>query len=98
MECPYPSTPVPDGFEPDPVIQTPPIVVEWSSTGAVQAWIGADTTDAQAEPYSEVDLSGSFGTEFLCPDDSITWTVTLLGADGSIVSQTATIVNTGYAG
>lgn len=98
VECPFPTTPVPGGFEPDPGLQTPPISIQWSSTGAVQAWIGADTTDAQAEPYSEVDTSGSFDTTFFCPDDSITWTVTLVGSDGSTVSQTAEISNVGYTG
>jgi hypothetical protein len=98
VDCPVPSTPLPGGFEADPSLNTPPIHLDWASTGAVEAYIGADTADAQLAPYSSVDLSGSFDYEFFCPDDSVTWTVTLVGADGTKTSETATIVNSGYTG
>jgi hypothetical protein len=97
VTCPAP--PAPDvPFTGDPSLNYIPIHLDWRSTGAVEAWVGADTADAQLAPYSQVDPNGSFDIDFNCPDDEIGWTVTLVGEDGTKTSKTARVVNTGYTG
>lgn len=92
-----PSTDAP--FQPENPAETYPIFIEWRSTGDIaEAWIGANTSDAQLEPYTAVEPNGSFETSFYCPDREISWTVTLVGSDGTKVSKTARTVNTGYTG
>ena len=76
----------------------PTFTISWKSANADQAYIGATTGDASEAPYSQVDASGSFSYDYVCPQESVDWTVTLIGSDGSKVSKTAHITNTGYTG
>lgn len=77
--------------------QKPPIVVTWSSANAVEAWYSPSAQDAKDDAYLQIPLSGSqadFGAESLYPcfhDQSHSYTITLVGADGAHVSKTWTV-------
>ena len=65
----------------------------WSSTGAVAAWIGIDTTNAKAGSYSDVATSGSYVLAYQCHavSESQIYTVTLEDAAGNLTHKTVTI-------
>jgi len=79
-----------------PGLTSTPLTISWSITGGARAWIGVDTDDAMAEPYAEVSAEAGSTTDiqFLCTDDH-RYTLTVLGADGQLVSRTLTVVNIG---
>lgn len=65
----------------------------WSSTGAVDAWIGVNTADAQIAPYANVPTTGSYTIYYPCPEASISYTLTVVDADGKKDSSTVTVKN-----
>ncbi|RFA19463.1 hypothetical protein [Subtercola boreus] len=91
------SCPVPGEGPVGGVDVSPGVDLTWSSSGAETAFVGVDTADAEAQPYSEVAASGSVSVPFACPAASHTYTITLVGRGGSR-STTFTVENTGYRG
>ncbi|RFA10108.1 hypothetical protein B7R54_13470 [Subtercola boreus] len=91
------SCPVPGEGPAGSTAESPDVQLVWSSEGAQTAFVGVDTQDAQAEPYSEVSTSGSISIPFACPAASHTYTITLVGAGGAR-SKTFTVQNTGHRG
>ncbi|WP_201276654.1 hypothetical protein [Marisediminicola senii] len=70
-----------------------PLFFEWASDGAAEAWIGAATDDAQAEPIAEVDPNGSYdGLVFDCSLVTEDFTVTLDNGAGTVTHATVTLV------
>ncbi|CAN5192630.1 hypothetical protein BH09ACT6_BH09ACT6_20300 [soil metagenome] len=80
-----------------PQPESPSVTLSWQSSGATSAFVGVDTTDAQAEPYAPVDASGTAVIPFPCPRDEQTYTITIVNRNGS-QSNTVTVVNQGYRG
>ncbi len=80
---------------------TRPLVrVSWTTAGAETAWFVSGTSDAADSGYMEIPVDGShsdfqFEQEFGCGSDSSTYTITLVGGDGSHVSRNWTVQNTG---
>ncbi|RFA13499.1 hypothetical protein B7R22_12570 [Subtercola boreus] len=89
--------PVPGEGPTGSTASSPDVQLSWSSNGAETAFVGVDTTDARAEPYSEVSPGGSISIPFACPAQSHTYTITLVGTGGQR-SKTFTVQNTGYRG
>jgi hypothetical protein len=74
-----------------------PLTITWSSTGGAKAWLGVDTDDAEAGPYTQVVADGGqTSIDYQCFDDH-TYTLTVVSADGQKVSQTVTVTNIGDA-
>ncbi|MFP7760718.1 hypothetical protein [Marisediminicola sp. LYQ134] len=70
-----------------------PLVFEWSSEGAVRAFIAVGVDDAAAAPQAEVEPSGSYTDfEFDCSLESEIYTVTLDNDAGVLVNGTVTLV------
>lgn len=79
-----------------PGLMSAPLRISWSTTGGVQAWIGVDTNDAEAEPYSAVPpASGSLADlQYSCFADH-DYTLTVTGPDGQKTSATIRVTNIG---
>jgi len=79
-----------------PGLTSTPLTMSWSITDGVRAWIGVDTDDAMAEPYTEVSAEAGSTTDiqYLCTDDH-RYTLTVLGTDGRTTSRTVTVTNIG---
>jgi hypothetical protein len=70
--------------------------VTWATTNATQVWVAQGTADAASAGLEQVPLSGnqdSFPTPLPidCNQRSMTFTMTLIGADGVHVSRTWTV-------
>lgn len=78
-------------------VPNPEANVRWSTTGGTTAYFGVQTRDAQAAPYSTVDLSGSISINFPCTDASQLYTITVVGPGGK-ASRSITVRNTGAVG
>ncbi|GAA0997599.1 hypothetical protein GCM10009563_20250 [Subtercola frigoramans] len=77
--------------------QSTPLHITWTSTGGKEAWIGVDTSDAQAAPYAGPLAPGSGSFDDLvygCPD-SHSYTVTIVGDNGEKASSSVTVNNNG---
>jgi hypothetical protein len=77
--------------------------VTWATTNATQVWVAQGTGDAAAAGIEQVPLSGdqsSFPTPLPidCNQGSMTFTMTLVGANGAHVSRTWTVMITGRHG
>ncbi|WP_206426086.1 hypothetical protein [Nakamurella antarctica] len=84
------------GFDPT----RPPVKVSWTSTKAAQAWFVQGTSDAADSGYMQIPVNGTqadfpFEIQFACGTDSSTYTITLVGTDGSHLSKSWTVQNTG---
>lgn len=81
-----------------PGLTSTPLAISWSSAGGSRAWIGVDTDDAEAEPYSEVSpASGALADlQYSCFADH-TYTLTVVGPDGQKTSATVRVTNIGDA-
>jgi len=55
----------------------------WNAAHADRAWIGISTPNAQAAPYAEVPVSGSYTITFQCSEASEIYTVTAVGSHGT---------------
>lgn len=70
-----------------------PLEFAWTSEGAQAAWIGVGTDDAKANPFAEVEPSGSFSElAFDCAVESEFYTVTLDDGAGTISHATVTLL------
>jgi hypothetical protein len=76
--------------------------VRWSSTGAVAAYIGIDTTDAYASGLGiELPPAGTHHDfpgghlEYPCGAETLVYTLTVVGADGETASLRETVKNVG---
>lgn len=80
---------------------TPPLVkVAWTTAGAEQAWFVNGTSDAADSGFMQIPLAGSqsdfpYEQVFSCGSDGGTYTITLVGSDGTHVSKSWTVQNTG---
>jgi hypothetical protein len=77
--------------------------VTWATTNATQVWFAQGTTDAASAGFERVPLSGnqdSFPTPVPidCDSRSMTFTMTLVGADGAHVSRTWTVMVASHRG
>lgn len=63
--------------------ETVPILIEWMSSEASEAWLGIDTEDARAEPFTSVAPVGTYLRDFYCDRDEMTFTVSIANADGT---------------
>jgi hypothetical protein len=77
--------------------------VTWATTNATQVWVAQGTGDAAAAGVEQVPLSGdqkSFPVPLPlnCDSGSMTFTMTLVGADGADVSKTWTVIISGRHG
>ena len=77
--------------------------VAWATTNATQVWVAQGTADAVSVGFEQVPLSGnqdSFQTPLPidCSRRSMTFTLTLVGADGAHVSRTWTVLISGRHG
>ncbi|GGF21205.1 hypothetical protein GCM10011399_13590 [Subtercola lobariae] len=79
-----------------PAFTSTPLTISWTSTGGTKAYLGVDTTDAQAEPFESVnpDSGSNQDIDYQCYD-SHTYTLTVVGSDGSTASKTVTVSNIG---
>jgi hypothetical protein len=71
--------------------------VTWATTNATQVWVATGSGDAAAAGVEQVPLSGnqdSFPTPLAidCNQRSMTFTMTLVGANGADVSRTWTVM------
>ncbi len=78
----------------------PLIAVSWNTTDAQEAWFAAGAGDAADEHSMEIPIQGDEGDfsepqYFPCDLLSSKYTITLVSADGSHVSKTWTVLNTG---
>jgi hypothetical protein len=74
--------------------------VAWTTTNATQVWVAQGTGDAVSAGFEQVPLAGnqdSFPTPLPinCNQRSMTFTMTLVGADGAHVSRTWTVTVVG---
>jgi hypothetical protein len=82
---------------------TPPTVhvkVTWKAVNAESVWFVQGTSDAADSMFMEVPLSGNqddfpYPFDFQCSSDSNTYTMTIVGTDGSHKSKTWKVKNTG---
>ena len=77
--------------------------VTWATSNATQVWVAQGTGDAATAGFEQVPLSGnqdSFPTPLPidCNQRSMTFTMTLVGANGADVSRTWTVMITGRHG
>jgi len=84
------------GFDPF----KPEIKVAWATTHAVSVWYVNGTDDAADSRFMEIPLTGDqsdfeFPQTMQCNQQKTVFTLTLVGDDGSHVSKTWTIKNTG---
>jgi hypothetical protein len=81
-------------YTPDP----PVIKITWATVRADSAWIVMGTSDAADSGYMQIPLNGDQGDfqytlSYPCPQDSATYTITLVGSDGAHVSKSWTVTN-----
>jgi|GEM_PF-3559286 len=74
------------------------VTISWSSTGGQTAYIGVNTSDAAAAPYTTVSLNDSYTLYFPCSERRQTYTVTVVDAKGNRQSQSVEVSNGGYVG
>lgn len=67
------------------------VTISWTSSGATQAWIGVNTSNAKNAPYDSVPTSGSATMPFPCSNSSQSYTVTVEDADGNLKHRTLTV-------
>lgn len=82
----------------DPFI--PLVHVSWSTAGADEAWFVMGTSDAADSQYMQIPLNGSqadfqYEQLFNCSQEKTKYTITLVAPDGTHVSKTWTVTNTG---
>jgi hypothetical protein len=75
----------------------------WATTNATQVWVAQGTTDAVSVGVEQIPLSGdqnSFPVSLPidCNSRSMSYTMTLVGADGAHVSRTWTVMIVGRHG
>lgn len=73
---------------------TVPVLIEWMSSDASEAWVGIDTEDARAEPFTAVAPVGTYLRDFFCDRDEMTFTVSIANSDGT-THASAVVVRTG---
>jgi hypothetical protein len=78
----------------------PMVTVTWNSASAVSAWYVNGTSDAADSAYMQIPLAGDqtdfeYDQEFPCSQTTASFTITLVGKDGSHVNKTWTVQNTG---
>jgi hypothetical protein len=77
--------------------------VTWATTNATQVWVAPGTADAASAGKEQVPLSGNQDAfpdplPIDCAEKSVTFTMTLVGADGAHVSRTWTVLVDGRHG
>ena len=89
-----------------PGTEDPEIVLQWSASRVDKVYFGIDTTDASVAPFfSNLPPSGDasdfpagyYPFKYTCPAASHVYTITVVG-DGTTVSKSITVTNTGYTG
>lgn len=78
----------------------PTVQVQWKAVRADEAWIVTGTSDAVDSQYMQIPLNGDqndfqYPVTLECGQDTTTFTITLLGSDGSHLSKSWTVKNTG---
>jgi hypothetical protein len=77
--------------------------VTWATTNATQVWVAPGTSDAESAGVEQIPLSGDQDAfphplTINCDNKSMTFTMTLVGADGAHVSRTWTVMIEGRHG
>ena len=78
----------------------PTVLVSWTTEGADEAWYVNGESDAANSGYLQIPLNGNqadfpFDQPVSCMTGSHTFTITLVGADGTHLSKTTTVPVTG---
>jgi hypothetical protein len=93
VACPFQPSDAPAATQ----VPSPSVTVQWSTTGGTKAWFGIQTSDAEANPYGSVDLSGSVTVNYPCTEATQLYTITVEGPGGK-TSRSITVHNTGAVG
>ena len=86
-----------DGGPEFPGVTSAQLTITWTSMRGAEAYIGVDTDDAQAARYAgplPADSGRFTELNYNCPDTH-RYTVTIVGTDGTKVSETREVVNIG---
>lgn len=75
-------------------VGTAPVTFRWTTTGAAAIYFGIETDNAKESPYaSGLDANGSIDADYPCGFGSQIFTLTVEGADGTLVSRSVTLLN-----
>lgn len=78
----------------------PNVMVSWTTEGAAEAWYVDGESDAADSGYMQIPLNGNqadfpFDQPVSCATGEHTFTITLVGPDGTHLSKTTTVPVTG---